>query len=33
MFVNSEMIVTETKSIAHIELWLSAFHPEENLKY
>lgn len=32
-FVNNEVIVTETESIAHIELWLSAFHPKENLKY
>lgn len=30
MFVNSERIVTET---AHIELWVSAFHPKENMEY
>lgn len=33
MFVNSEMIVTETESIAHIELQLNALPPKENLKY
>lgn len=33
MFVNSEMIITESESIACIEFWLRAFHPKENLKY
>lgn len=33
MFVNGEIIVTETESIAHIELQLNAFHPKENPKY
>lgn len=33
MFVNREIIVTETESIAHIELQLNAFHSKENLKY
>lgn len=33
MLVNSEVIVTETASIAHTEFQLHAFHPKENLKY